>query len=194
MYKRSELRHACFRVKKNSATEENKKLTNLIEPLLSISQRFENFVDVWDIMIDKSKNIVIIKPESNLDFVKTVCQEKSFQVKYKTEPDEKTWTDRHQNIVIIVEALMLDNLMTWENYNADWGVEVDPVLKQIGTKLFVKSKQKEVTQEMIVASMDTPESTEFIGSPINTIETKPMSKEDIKKFEKFLKTKETNKD
>jgi hypothetical protein len=194
MYKRSELRHACFRAKNKSATEDNKILLAVIEPLLNETQRFENFTEVWDILLDRKKNIVVIKPESDNDFIKTVCQEKSFQIKYKTEPDEKSWTDRHQNIVVIVEALMLDNLMTWETYNVTWGVEVDTTLKQINTKLFVKLQQKEVTEEMIVASMDSPESTEYIGPQINTVEATPMSKEEIKKFESFLKTQEKNKD
>lgn len=194
MYKRSELRHACFRAKNKAETKENKILLDLIIPLLSESQRFENFAEVWDILLDRKKNIVVIKPESDADFIKTVCQEKSFQVKYKTEPDAKSWADRHSNIIVIVESLMLDKLMTWETYNTTWGVEVDANLKQINTKLFVQLKQKEVTEEMITASMDSPESTEYIGPQINTIEATPMSKEEIKKFESFLKTQEKNKD
>lgn len=187
MYKRSELRHACFRAKKNAATADNLVLLSKLEPLLVTGQRWENFAVVWDLIVSSSGEIKIINPETDIDFVKTICQEKSFCVKYQKE---REWNDREQNIITIVESGMLVGLMKWETYGQKWGVDIDVTLKMITTKLFRESTQKEVTEEMILASRVSDDASPYVGEqPIDIqMEVKPMTAEETNQFEQFLNT------
>lgn len=183
MYSRSDIRHACFRAKKNVASEENKKVLVEVEKLLSPGQRWGNFTKVWDVLIDRSGKIVIIKPETDYDYVHTTCLEASLYKKKNLSFDD--FSDRQKNIILTVETLMLESLMTWENYNKNWGVELDPVTKLIKTKLYnVKSSQIEVTPEMITASMKEADGS-ALSEPV-ILETKPMTEEQKKAFEEFL--------
>ena len=183
MYSRSDIRHACFRAKKNVATDENKKVLAEVEKLLLPGQRWDNFTKVWDVLIDKAGKIVIIKPETDYDYIHSTCLEASLYSKKNISFDD--FSDRQKNIILTVETLMLENLMTWENYNKNWGIELDPVNKSIKTKLFnVVSSQIEVTPEMITASMKDAD-----GSPLSqplVVEAKPMSPEQQSAFEEFL--------
>ncbi len=186
MYKRSELRHACFRAKNNNATESNKELLAVVEPLLAIGQRWENFSVEWDLLVAKDGTVKIIKPETDLEFIKTVCMEKAFCVKYGKE---ENWDDRDQNVITIVEGVMLDKLMTWDNYSKAWGVDVDIALKLIVTKLFRQSTQKEVTEEMIQASRISNDDAPYVGETPNEVEfdVKELSPEEFKKFAQLVK-------
>lgn len=186
MYKRSELRHACFRAKNGTATEANKQLLNVIEPLLVVGQRWENFSSLWDLLIGTDGSIKIIKPETDLDYVKKVCLEKSLCVKMKLE---ENWDDRDQNIITIIESLMLDKLMTWESYAKTWGVDIDMSLKMLSTKLYRNPTQKEVTEEMILASRVSADNQAYVGAEENNVvlEAKTMSPEETKKFEQMVK-------
>jgi hypothetical protein len=183
MYSRSDVRHACFRAKKNAASEDNKKILAEVEKLLSPGQRWDNFTKIWDVLIDKIGQIVIIKPETNYDYIHSTCLEASLYTKKNLSFDD--FSDRQKNIILTVETLMLEKLMTWENYNKNWGVELDPVTKIIKTKLYnAPSRQIEVTPEMITASMKDAD-----GSPLSqptVLEAKPMSEEQKKAFEEFL--------
>lgn len=187
MYKRSELRHACFRAKNGAQTEANSVLLAVIEPLLVIGQRWDNFASEWDVMIAKDGSVKIVKPEVDLDYVKTVCQEKSFCVKYGKEED---WSDRDQNIITIIETLMLDKLMTWESYGKAWGVDIDMGLKMLSTRLFRQSSQKEVTEEMILASRVSDDDKPFIGEETKEVqlEVKELTPEQAKQFEQAMRS------
>lgn len=163
MVTRSELRHACFRAKKKSATEKNQQLLDIVSPLLSPGQTWDNFATIWDLLIDRSNNIVIIKPEVDYSFIHNTCLTASIFAR-KNLPFE--FTDREQNIISIVEAIMLEGIMSWENYNTVWGVEVDIELKVIKTRLYTASmNQYVVTNEMIEASKKDAD-----GNPFTVIE------------------------
>lgn len=155
MYKRSDIRYACTRAKKNNATEEHTAILDSVSTLLKPHQRWENFKITWDVLVDKNNNIVIIDPETDRDFVHSTCLEYSISIKNNIEP---TFNDRQNNIIAIVDAIMLDGKMHWENYNKAWGVEIDSDTKMIKTRMYnVPSNQITVTPEMIKASMKEPE-------------------------------------
>jgi len=184
MYKRSELRHSCFRAKKGTATEENKKVLESIEPLLKVGQTFKNFSDVWDILIDPKGKIVIIKPEVNYDYIHSTCIEASLYKKQGIDFD--SFDDRQMNIITIVESQMLEGVTSWENYNRIWGVEVDKVLKFIKTKVFKATQlQIEVTEEMINASMKEEVPVQVEETPVQ-LSAELMSQETKNAFEEFL--------
>jgi hypothetical protein len=189
MYARSELRHACFRAKKGVATEQNRLLLDVIQPLLQPHQRWENFNKVWDILVNKSGEIKIIKPEVNYDYIHSTLLEASLYSKQGIDFD--SFDDNQMNIIAQVEILMLDNIMNWNNYNKVWGVEVDPELKTLKTKLYnVDPRQIEVTQEMIEASKKDADGNPLSASPKPVeLEMKPMSAAESRSFEKFLATK-----
>lgn len=172
MIKRSELRHACFRAKNGVATEQNMQLLKLVEPLLQPSQRWENFSQEWDLFVS-GDTIKIVKPETDVDFIRNTCLEKHFQTVHKTTVN---WDDRKLNVLTIVELLMLDRLMTWENYNTAWGVEVDFTLKQIRTKLFTAPSQLEVTSQMIKDSVksDGAAMVEIPSLPQTVVDAVPL--------------------
>jgi hypothetical protein len=191
MLNRSELRHACFRVKNGVATDANMELFKQVEPLLDVHQSVENFQQVWDLYVNKKTNkIVIITPETDVDFIRATCQEKQFHEKYKAEPNEDDWTPRKQNIIAIVEVLMLDNVMNWLNYGTAWGVSVDLNLKTINAKLFTPPTQKEVTEDMIQASKVSSDDSVYVGvAPTELVlNTKPMSEAESEAFKQFLAT------
>lgn len=151
MYTRSQLRHACFRAKNNRLTEDNKKTLEVVSPLLAEHQTWSTFADKWDLITTKSGEIIIIKPESDYDYVHSTCIEARTLVRLG---QEIAFSDpRKENVIQVVENLMLDNMMSWSNYGEAWGVTIDVALKQIRTKLYhVEPTQIEVTQEMIDAS------------------------------------------
>lgn len=186
MYTRSELRHACFRAKKGAASEKNQLLLDVVQPLLKPYQKWENFSKVWDILVDKSGQIKIIKPETNYDYIHSTLLEASLYAKQGIDFD--SFDDRQLNIITQVEILMLDNIMNWKNYNRVWGVEVDPELKTLKTRLYnVDPRQKEVTQEMIEASKKDADGSPMSPPPEpNVLEMKPMTEEQNKAFEEFL--------
>lgn len=186
MYTKSEIRHACYRAKKGAATEKNwELLSKCVEPLLGIEQRWENFGDVWDILVNrKDQTVSIIKPESNYDKVHSACVEYSTLVKHGL-PVNKI-SERVANIVEIVENGMLDNIMSWETYGDKWGVEVDVEQKLIKTRLFTEPSQIEVTDEMIAASLVRgPQVAAREEQPVE-LEAVPMTDEQVEAFKKML--------
>lgn len=185
MYTRSELRHACFRAKKGAATEKHQPLLDVIQSLLQPHQRWENFTTVWDILVDGSGKIKVIKPETNYEYIHNTLLEASLYAKQGIDFD--SFDDRQMNIIAQVEILMLENIMTWSNYNKVWGVELDPELKTIKTKLYnIDPKQKEVTPEMIEASKKNADGSPLSEQPSTVLEMTPMTEEQTKEFEKFL--------
>jgi hypothetical protein len=191
--KRSDVRYACTRAKNGNASGEFQLILDQVKALLAPHQRWDNFKTVWDVLIDRSGGIVIIKPETDFNYIHSTCLEASFIAKKGLSFLDLT--ERQANIVTIVEASMLDSLMTWENYNNAWGIEVDQDLKSIKTKLYnVQDNQITVTDEMIEASKKTPEG---ITAPIEerpvTLTAQPMTDEQIKTFNKMLKSKSKKK-
>lgn len=192
MYTRSELRHACFRAKKGAATEKNQPFLDIIQPLLKVHERWENFGKVWDILISKSGDVKIVKPETNYDFIHSTLIEASLYTRQKISFD--CFDDRQSGIISQVEALMLDNLMTWENYNKVWGVELDPTLKTLRTKMYnVDPGQIEVTEQMIEASKKDADGSALSTPEPNVLEMKTMTDEQSKEFEAFLAKKYSQK-
>lgn len=185
MYSRSELRHACYRAKNNAVSETQKPIIDIIEPLLVVGQRFENFAELWDILITKTGSIKIVKPETDYDFIHSTLLEAAIYTKQNSSFD--VFDDRQLNIITQVESLMLDNIMTWSNYNKIWGVELDTNLKTLKTKLYnIDAKQKEVTAEMIEASKKDADGSALNMPESNVLEMKTMTPEQSKAFEAFL--------
>lgn len=189
MYSRSEIRHACFRAKNKVATEKNKQILSLIEPMLEIHQRWENFSDVWDVIVTKDKQIKIVTPEKDKDFIHTTLLKASL---YKELGKDFTdLEDREYNIVVQVEQIMLDKIMNWSNYNKTWGVVFDEISNVLKTVQYnVNSNQITVTQEMIEASKKDADGNPFIGEEAEkeqvALELKPMDEYQKKQFEEFL--------
>lgn len=181
MYSRSEIRHACFRAKNGALTDKNKKIVEIVKPLLKTHQRFDNFTTEWDILVTSGGAITIIKPEVDIDFIKATCLEKQFQVKYGVGTE---MTPRKQNIITIVEIMMLDGKMTWENFEEVWSVQVDLQLKTISTKLFISRTQIPVTEEMIQASKQSEDDSEHTGKTVGVVELTPVviTKEEFNKL------------
>lgn len=150
---KSDYRYACYRAKKGTAEDALiKDRLAVLKPLLGPAQRWENFAETWDILIDKKGDVVIIQPEMDEDYIHKVCLE----AKFKAEKglDVSFDNDRQMNIVNVLETHMLDGLMDWNNYNEAWGVDIDHEFKRLGTKLYnSRPSQIEVTQEMIDASV-----------------------------------------
>lgn len=192
MFSRSELRHACFRAKNNVATDKNKDLLRHVEPLLKIYQKWNNFTTEWDLLVNSKNEIIIIKPEVDYDFIHSICLEVSFlakrNLKFECNTKSVEYNDRCLNIITIIESLMLDNIMTWKNYNINWGVSVDSTSKQIKTNLYnAPINQIEVTEEMIQNSMkideDIQENILNESLILNTEEvTDELQKEKLKEF------------
>ena len=190
MFTRSELRHACYREKNGAATEENKKLLLHIEPLLSITQNFKNFSVDWDLLVNQNDEIIIIKPETDYDFIHSTCLEAKIFHKNNLE---NNFDDRKQNIINIIEILMLDSIMSWDNYTIKWGVFIDPELNQIKTILYgLPQNQLKVTEEMITNSSKHKNDDEILANQITQINepiilnTKEMNKEEIDDFKNFM--------
>lgn len=181
---RSELRHACYRARKNAATEKNKEALALVEPLLTDKQTWSNFSTEWDLMVNTAGNIIIIQPELDSEFIKSTCLDIKLSVMKGLPLDELS--DRQQNIKSIVESQMLDGLMDWTNYNSKWRVFVNKDVGMIETKLISQPGQKPVTQEMIQGSMKTTNVTSIEKTTIKVDEPKPMSAEEIAQFEALL--------
>lgn len=190
MITRSDLRNACYRAKKGVAQDKHRPLLDMIEPLLDVHQRWENFPAVWDVMV-KGDEVKIITPETDYDYIHSTILEASLLDRKGISFD--SFDDRQANIITIVQILMLDGIMTWENYNKDWGVKIDPELKQLQTVMYkVKPSQIQVTDEMIKASMKDAD-----GNPLSEqqateteLEIKLMSAKQRKEFEKFLAEKQ----
>ncbi len=142
---RSDIRHACYRIKNNQPYKPE--LIALVEPKLLNGEKWSDFSNTWDVLLDSNDQVVIIKPEVDYDYVHSVCLEAAL---YKKKGFDWDFDSRAMNVIQIVELNMMDN-MKWEDYNKTWGVYVDLEIKKIHTKLF-KTVQNIVTPEMIQAS------------------------------------------
>lgn len=192
MYSRSELRHVCYRAKNKAVSEQQKPIVEFIESLLEVGQRFENFTELWDILVAKNGDVKIVKPESDYDFVHSTLIEASLYARQKISFD--CFDDRQTSIVTQVEVLMLENLMTWTNYNKVWGVVLDPKLKTLSTKMYnVDPRQLEVTEQMIEASKKDADGSALSTPEPNVLEVKTMTDEQSKEFEAFLAKKYSQK-
>lgn len=144
---RSELRHAIYRKRTGLPKPEYQQTYDLIEQMLPGGETWETFTTGWDVLLS-GDDIVIIKPETDYDFIHTTCLEKAMCEKRGLEFDA---TARQQNIVQIIELGMLEGKMSWDTYNKTWGIVVDMDTKRIHTKLFLTNVNV-VTDEMIAAS------------------------------------------
>lgn len=186
--KRSDVRYACARAKNNNITSDLQPILDQVQVLLAPHQRWSNFKTTWDLLINKNNQIVIINPETDYDYVHSTCLEVSFLVKKGFSLNELN--ERKLNIVTIVEASMLDTLMTWENYSTAWGIEIDQEMKAIRTKMYnVTSSQISVTEEMIEASKKVPEVNVTTNNEVTPVELKstPMSDAQIAAFKNAIK-------
>jgi len=185
MYTRSEIRHACYRAKNNAVTEKNRVILDLVEPLMMHNHRWDNFAVVWDVMVTKDDQIKIVYPETNYDYIhSTLLKAALYNEMGRSFTD---LDDRAYSLVMQVEQIMLDGIMTWENYNTVWGVEVDSATNSLRTRMYnVKSTQIEVTQEMIEASKKDADGSAFSEPQTTVLEMTPMSEGQKKAFEEFL--------
>jgi hypothetical protein len=185
--KRSELRYACYRAKGDKIAEDVDAALELVNSVRQPFHHWSGFAQDWDILVDSTGAIKIIKPETDYDTIHNVLLEAALYAKQGVDFD--SFTDAQQNIITQVEILMLDKIMTWQNYNRVWGVEVDIAMKQIKTKLYnLKASQYEVTEDMIRASTKDADGSAFIGEqPVeNVLEAKVMDAAEKKLFEEFL--------
>ena len=188
MFSRSEIRHACYRAKNNRVSEKNREILALVEPLMQHNHRWDNFAEVWDVIVTKDKQIKIVYPETNQDYIHTTLLKAALFVEMGRPLDDLD--DRAFSLVSQVEQLMLDGVMTWANYNTVWGVVVDPSTNSIKTTMYnLKSTQIEVTAEMIEASKKDADGSAFTEKqeqPPTVLEMKPMDEAQRKAFEEFL--------
>lgn len=189
MHTRSEIRHSCYRMKKGAATAKNLEVVALVEPLLAEHQTWNKFAIEWDIMIGTGGQIVVIKPELDELYVHQTCLE--MKLLSQKGLDTAGLDDRQLNIIHIVESLMLDGIMQWQNYNSAWGTKVNREALMIET--FLKNTnmgQKPVTDDMIQGSMqafpvaDNPDRN--TTTTVNVGEFTEMSPEEIEKFQAVL--------
>jgi len=191
---RSELRNACYRAQKGKPRDSQKHLLDLIEPLLTGKQKWENFTQEWDILLDKNGNINVIKPEVDDQYINHTCAEAKVLAKNNLKFE---LNDRQQNIIDVLELSMLDGIMTWENYGEVWTFDIDRTSNVLRTKLIPgKPIQTEVTEEMIKASMKNADGSAFTRPEDkedyqNTVlDMKPIEDlEEIKKLDGFFKNK-----
>lgn len=181
---RSEVRNACFRAKKKTNVEKHKEILDLVSKELPDGYRFDNFTELWDILIHDN-SIIIITPEIDYDFIHSTCLE--YIVLRRMNQDTSSFTPRQLNVISIIESEMLGDLTLWEDYSKKWGITIDKELKRVKIKLFYKkNNQIDVTDDMIKASMKDAD-----GSPLsvedNVFETRVSSKEETDYLNKFLK-------
>lgn len=192
MYSRSELRHACYRAKNSAVSEQQKPIIQFVESLLVTGQTFDNFTKLWDILVTKDNSVKIIKPETDYDFIHSTLLEAALYSKQGIDFD--SFDDRQGNVIAQVESLMISELMSWASYNKVWGIDMDPTLKTLKTKLYnVDSGQKSVTIEMIEASKKDADGSALNTQEQNELEMKPMTKEQKGWFESFLAKKYSEK-
>lgn len=195
MLTRSQIRHACYRAKNKVATDANKEILNQIEPLLLEGQNWDNFSNTWDIFVDRNGKVKIVHPERNASFIEKTLLKISTYFEIGMVLDHLT--DREMNVYDQVNPLLLDGVMTWENYQKVWDATLDVNTNAIRTKLFnIKSNQIEVTPEMIEASKKDADGSVYTGEneikPVE-VEMKPMNEKDKLAFNEFL-AKKQNKD
>lgn len=192
MYSRSELRHACYRAKNSAVSEQQKPIIQFVESLLVTGQTFDNFTKLWDILVTKDNSVKIIKPETDYDFIHSTLLEAALYSKQGIDFD--SFDDRQGNVIAQVESLMISELMSWTSYNKVWGIDMDPTLKTLKTKLYnVDPGQKQVTAEMIEASKKDADGSALNTQEQSALEMKPMTKEQKGWFESFLAKKYSEK-
>lgn len=185
MYQRSEIRHACYRAKNGSVMENNKEILARVEPLLEIHQNWKNFGEVWDVIVTKSSDIKIVYPETNHDFIhRTLLKAQLYSELGKPFTD---LDDRAYSLTQQVEQLMLNDIMTWENYNTVWGVAINGEINSIKTVLYnSKPSQIEVTDDMIEASKKEADGSAFSEQKPNILQLQQMNETQTKAFEDFI--------
>ena len=184
MLTRSKVRGICARMRVGAEPPVGS--DNLIEqilPLIPMGENWSTYKKGWDISVDRNEKIYVFKPESDIDFIRSVCAEA--KMKFKYEGTVNFDDNRSQNIVDIIESSMLDNLMNWNNYNETWNVEIDQETKHIKTKYF-KTIQNIVTPKMISESVNSDGSamSEDIAPPVVQLEMQPVS--ELSDLEKAL--------
>jgi len=176
---RSEVRHTCYRMKnKAEVADDRKYIVELVEAIIPAGESWNTFSSSWDVLIGSDNQIHSIVPESDYDYVHSICLEVALSKKHNIPLNLDR---RGQNVVTVVELNMMDN-MTWEEYNKTWGVYIDYELKKIHTKLF-KTKQNIVTPEMIESSKssDGAEMVEAGSVPIVKMEMEAFVPTDAEK-------------
>lgn len=184
MLKRSDVRHTCFRMKnKQAPTESNAFIVEIVKKSLPSWANWDNFAIAWDIFVDKSGSIKIVKPELDYDFCHSICLEAAL---YKRKDIDFDFDDRATNVLNIVELNMMEN-MTWENYNKTWGISVDRELKRIHTRHFL-TKENVVTPEMIKnsAKSDGAPQLEVPSIPVVQMHSKTITEDMLTPVEKML--------
>ena len=157
----------------------------MVETMIPQNQSWNTFSVGWDVFVSNEK-IIVIKPETDYDFIHTTCLEKSLCEQRGLEMDP---SERQQNVIQIVELNMLEGKMEWPNYNKTWGISVDVELKKISTKLFT-TKQNVVTDDMIRASAKSDGAAMVATPELDKVELSnptPMSVEEIEAMKKFIR-------
>jgi len=176
-------------MKNGVATDKNKEIAKVVEPLLKEGQTWSNFSTEWDIMLDLNKNIVVIKPELDEHYIHSTCLEKKLYEKKGLSDEE--FDNRQRNIIDIVESVMLDGIMQWSNYNEVWQTRVNKENGVVETHLKKQvNTQKPVTEDMIQGSMrafpiaENPERGVKQEAKVDSFSE--MSPEEIEKFQAML--------
>ncbi len=153
-----------------------KEIVEVVAPIIPVGESWDTFSMNWDIMMKPSGEIVVIKPETDINFIETTCLKKHICESSKIP---FVGSDREDNVIDIVEMNMLSN-MNWVDYNRTWSVSMDYDIKRITTRLF-----KTVVNEVKFPEPD-PIPEEVVPMQV---EATPMSDEEISRFLKKTRNK-----
>lgn len=150
MYTRKQIRYSIKRCRAEGEHPQNhQEVFNYVMEKLPEDLDIHKFPKEWDVIVSRKGELVFVEPERDLDYIQATCTEAKILSKRQIDFTDEL-NDRQLNIINIVENLMLDNKMTWENYGDAWKVTLDLATSKMDTRLLnVKPGQVVVTQQML---------------------------------------------
>jgi hypothetical protein len=133
MFKRPEVRHTCYRLKKGLPSKPgNEWLVEHINEAKLDSDSWEDFSINWDLHVSRDK-IVRILPETNQVFVNNACVEFKTKISMGMSKDilAESLDIRKRNIFDFIELNFAGQEVPWEEYNDTWGIDIDYQTKRI---------------------------------------------------------------
>lgn len=133
MFTRSEVRHTCYRLKKDLPVKKgNEWLAEHIENAKLDTDDWEDFSIKWDLHVSRDK-ITRIIPETDRAFVNDTCVEIKTKVSMGVSKEEvyATLNIRKRNIFDFIELNFAGENVPWDKYNDTWGIGIDFQTKRI---------------------------------------------------------------
>lgn len=174
-YSRYDVRNSCFK-KRNGKVPAHPEVIEILEPLMKEKNfAWPSFSKWWDVVVRKDGTLIVVPIVKDLPQVESVCS----QMKVLKEVGvDKEWSPEEQLVIDFIEPQFLDDIMTWQNYNEEWGVRRNPDYDRIETYLKKRkpSQKIEVTQELIdkkLAAQTTasPNTAEEARDKINIVQS-----------------------